>query len=204
MNLRFGKRAVVAAAAGLWLGSIAMPATAAPATSQSQHFSTVQQWGTPAGSATNNTNCTGAMANAFINDFVLLNLSGNGVQHVTVNGAGDSWFTTTFTGTGTVTFYAPSNVSVQFDSQGNIISATITGPADLAASVKITQWFGFEANNQNSIGHGTIDARGATIDGATVPAGLPVTFHNNTSFRWAVGANPSGPPTSFTNDIRCP
>lgn len=204
MNLRLWKPAVSAAAAVLCITVVAIPANAAPAMTQTRHFSTTQSWGTPGGNPTNTTNCTGPMANAFINDFVYLNLTGNGVQHMTVNGAGDSWFTTTFTGTGTVTFYSPSNVNVQFDNQGNIVSATVTGPADLAASAKITEWFGFEANNKNSIGHGTIDARGTTIDGALTPAGLAVAFHNNSSFRWAVGANPSGPPTSFVNDITCP
>ena len=205
MNLRLWKRVVApTAAVFLCIAAIAVPASAAPATSQTQHFSSVQQWGTPAGSPTNNTNCTGAMANAFINDFVALDLSGNGVQHMTVNGAGDSWFTTTFTGTGTVTFYPASSLNLQFDNQGNIVSATIIGPADMAASVTLTEWFGFEANNKNAVGHGTINARGTTIDGAAVPAGLPAAFHNNASFRWAVGADPSGPPTSFTNDITCP
>ena len=34
-------------------------------------------------------------------DFVVLDMSGNGVEHVTINKAQDFWFTTTFSGNGT-------------------------------------------------------------------------------------------------------
>ena len=198
-------RAAIPVVVALLPFAVAAPAHAAPATSQTQHYSTVQSWGTPSGAPTNNTNCSGAVGSAFINDFVYLDLTGNGVQHQTVNGAGDAWFTTTFTGTGTVTFYPSSSLIVVVDNQGNIVGTpTIIGPADMIASVKITEWFGFEANHSNAIGHGTIDARGTTLDGAAIPAGQAIAFHDETSFHWAVGADQSGPPTTFSNKITCP
>ena len=205
MTVRRFLPAVIPAAVVLLLAALTVPAHAAPATSQTQHFSSVQSWGTPTGTPTNNTNCTGAVGSAFANDFVLLDLTGNGVQHQTVNGAGDAWFTTTFTGTGTVTFYPGSSLIVVVDNQGNIVgNPTIIGPPDMITSVKITDWFGFEANHSNAVGHGTIDARGTTLTGALIPAGQAVAFHDQTSLRWAVGADPFGPPTSFTNNITCP
>ena len=141
----------------------------------------------------------------FVNDFAYLDFTGNGVQHFNINGAGDSWFTTTFTGTGTVTFYPPSSLDIVLDDQGNVVgNPTIIGPADLVASVKLTSWFGFEDNNKNAVGNGTINARGTSIDGGLIPAGQPVSFHNNSSFHWAVGSDLNGPPTSFKNDITCP
>lgn len=187
------------------VGGWVAPAIAAPATSQTQHFSTLQSWGTPSGSPTNATNCTGPVGNAFINDFVDLDFTGNGVQHVNVNGAGDSWFTTTFTGTGTATFYPPSSLDIVFDDQGNVVGTpAITGPADMIVAARVTQWFGFEDNRNNAVGHGTVNARGVTQPGALVPAGQSVAFHDVTSARWPVGTDPSGPPSVFTNQITCP
>ncbi len=91
-----------------------------------------------------------------------------------------------------------------FDNQGNIISVDIVGPPDMIISARITEWFGFEDNNQNAVGTGTINLQGTTLDGgATVPAGQSVSYHNLNQVHWAVGADTEGPPTSFTNKVNC-
>jgi hypothetical protein len=179
-------------------------AEAAPATTMTSHFSVVQQWGTPTGAPTNQSNCTGPVGNALVNDYVFIDDTGNGVQHQTVNGAGDAWFTTTFTGTGDITFYPPKSVNVTFDNMGNITNVVITGPSDMTVSAKLQEWFGFEANKQNAVGHGTVNAHGTvTVGSALINSGTPVSFHNNAQARWAVGADQNGPPTFAFNKVGC-
>lgn len=204
---RLGWRFVLAvgAATGLFVVGLAQSAGADPGSSSTGHFNIVQQWGTPIGTPTNNSNCTGPIGDAVTNDYVFIDDTGNGIQHQTSNKAGDFWFTSTFTGTGNITFYPASSLTVQFDNQGNIVGTpTIHGPADMVFSGKLTEWFGFEGNKQNAVGHGTVNAQGASVDGgATVAAGQPVTFHDQVQFRWAEGADQSGPPTFFTNNVSC-
>jgi hypothetical protein len=200
------RRALVLGAAVVGVATLAAPAVAmaAPATTDTSHVKSMQGWGTPNTPPTNNSNCSGAAGAALVNDFTYLDATGNGIQHSTVNGADDSWFTTTFTGRGTVTFYPASSLNVTMDNSGNIVSADVIGPPDMVLSVRLTSWFGFEANRQNAVGHGTLDAQGTSLaGGATVTAGQSVSFHNNSQVSWAVGADPSGPPTSMHNDMHC-
>jgi len=166
------------------------PATGAPATSQTQHFTTVQQFGTPTGQTTNNSSCPGPV----LNDYVYIDATGNGVQHQTVNGAGDSWFTTTFTGTGTVTFYPEASLSI--DTGGNVTG--IIGLPDMTVTGHLTEWFGFEANKQNQVAHGTVN-----FQGTVVGSGSPIRFHQVTQARWAVGTDPNGPPDYSFNNATC-
>jgi hypothetical protein len=194
--------AVVALGLAVPLSSATL-AVASPATSTTSHFSVVQQWGSPT-TPTSQSNCTGPIGNALINDYVFIDDTGNGVQHQTVNGAGDAWFTTTFTGTGDITFYPPTSVNVTFDNQGNITNVVVTGPSDMTVSAKLQEWFGFEANKQNAVGHGTVNARGTVIAGsALINSGTPVSFHNNSQARWAIGADQSGPPTFSFSKVGC-
>jgi hypothetical protein len=171
---------------------------------QTSHFQSLQQWGTPLGPATNATNCSGPIGDVYLNDFALFDLTGNGVQHVTVNKAGDSWFTTTFTGRGTIAFYPASSLVVTYDNSGNITNVDVVGPPDMIINARLTEWFGFEDNNQNAVGHGTVDAQGVTVaGGTTVPAGEAVSLHEQSQARWAVGTDLNGPPVFFTNKVSC-
>ncbi len=65
---------------------------------------------------------------------------GNAVQHLTVNNAGDSWFTETVTGSFVTT-----------DGSGY--------------SGHVTAWFGQEMNAQNGVTHFTANAQGTLGDG---------------------------------------
>jgi hypothetical protein len=65
---------------------------------QTAHFSSVSEELTPL-APTSESGCP-----AFVlNDYGDLEASGNGVEHAIVNKAGDGWFTSTFTGTATIT-----------------------------------------------------------------------------------------------------
>ena len=70
----------------------------------------------------------------------LINATGNGVQHLTVNGTGD-WFTETFAGEGTLTMLPPGTTY-----QGHVQT-----------------WFGSEDNNQNSVVHATLNFEGTNV-----------------------------------------
>jgi hypothetical protein len=128
-------------------------------------------------------------------DFVSMVGTGNGVEHTTVNKAQDGWFTSTFTGTATLTVYPPSSVTV--DDQGN---ATITGPPDanfLPFTGKLTQWFGGSFNKQSSVFHSTFHFSGAATDGQTIR--VEVVSHAS----WTPGMDPNGPPHTSFNKVRC-
>ena len=187
------KRVFYAAiAAGLVSGlTLVATAGASPAQNQTFHFNAlVDQLGTPTGQTTNLSNCPAPV----LNDFVDINATGNGVVHQTINGAGDVWFTTTFTGTATITFYPNGTV----DSNGNVIS--VSGTPDMQVTGHLTQWFGFEGNKQNAVAHGTIDFQGLTV---YPNPGTPITFHNVTHAAWLPGANPNGPPSFAFNVASC-
>jgi hypothetical protein len=79
--------------------------------------------------------------------------TGNGVQHVTVNKAGDAWFTSTFTGEAQI--FAPD------------FSKTPPLGA-LLASGHLTTWFGGEFNNQNYVLHDTGMFQGTTVTGQSL------------------------------------
>jgi len=178
------------------LGLIAVVPSAAWAASQTQtvHFKSISDsWGTPSvpPPPTNTSTCPGPL----LYDYTLANFTGNGVMHGTVNGAGDSWFTSTFTGTGTVAFY-PASV-LTFDSNGNVTGFIGNPQPDLVATGHLTNWFGFEANKQNQVAHGTINFQGT--DGS----GNPITFHNNAQFVWTPGMDPNGQPSFYVNHVTC-
>jgi hypothetical protein len=78
--------------------------------------------------------------------------TGNLVTHLTVNGAGDSWFTTTFEGSGTLS------------TGGHTFSG------------HLMDWFGNEDNNRNGVVHATFNFVG---DGLTVHGAFDTTTNAN-------------------------
>ncbi|WP_415853403.1 hypothetical protein [Sinomonas sp. G460-2] len=68
---------------------------------------------------------------------------GNVVAHLTVNNAGDSWFTTT--------------------EEGSVTLKTLWGGSWSTWAGHIQLWFGSEDNNQNSVQHATVNFNGVSI-----------------------------------------
>jgi hypothetical protein len=183
---RTAKAAIVAAAAATAFAVGAGPASAdnAPSLacgntqpgpcSETAHFSNENGLQTPLSGATNQTNCPSWVTD----DYVLLAMSGNGVEHVTVNKAQDFWFTTTFTGDGTATFYPPSSIAnLVLDDQGNVVSFDIVGPADATVTGHLTNWFGGSGNNKNAVFNGTISLQGT--DSSNNAVSVHSTQHQN-------------------------
>ena len=186
---RLRAAALVIASLGLAALCLAASASADPGQTQTFHYSTiVDQLGTPSGPATNLNDCPAPL----LNDFVDINATGNGITHQTINGAGDFWSTSTFTGNATVVFYPDGTV----DSNGNVTS--VSGTPDLTVTGHLTQWFGISDNNQNLLGHGTVD-----FHGTVVGTGAPIQFHNNAHFAWLPGVDQNGPPSFAFNDAHC-
>jgi len=159
--------------------------------SETAHFSNQAGLQTPVGAASNATNCP----NWILTDFVLLDFTGNGVEHNTANKAQDFWSTSTFTGTGTVTFYPETSLAnLVFDDQGNSVSYDIVGPPDATATGHLTDWFGISANNKSLVFHNTINFTGTNQSNAAIA--LHVTGHAS----WTPGSTPfvDPPHTSFT------
>lgn len=166
----------------------ASAASAAPAISSTTHVTSLTAWGSPLAPATNN-----GCPSWAINDAVWIDLVGNGVSHFNVNGAGDSWFTSTFEGNGTLSFF-PGQIT--YDQFGNIV--TVAGSAEQIATGHLTQWFGAEMNRQNAVQHGT-----ATFVGTT-GTGAKITLHFHIQAVWSVGSDPYGPPDHlYVNVTNC-
>lgn len=68
--------------------------------------------------------------------------TGNWVQHLTVNNAGDSWFTTT--------------------EEGQVTLWTTTSDGPTAWTGHVQEWFGAEDNNKNSVQHATMNFQGTS------------------------------------------
>ena len=103
----------------------------------------------------------------------LINATGNGVQHLTVNGTGD-WFTETFAGEGTLTMIPPGSAY-----QGHVQT-----------------WFGSEDNNQNNVVHATLN-----FDGTNVADPSQI-LHLHAAFDVTVNANGQPTANHFTVDCR--
>lgn len=159
---------------------------------ETDHFTSQDQWEQPLGATSNATNCPSWLTD----DYVLLAMEGNGVEHVTINKAQDFWFTTTFTGEGTATFYPASSLAnIVTDQDGNIVSADVVGPPDTTVTGHLTDWFGGSGNNKNAVFHGTINLNGT--DAAGNPAAAHITQHTS----WTGGQNPfvDPPHVAFSN-----
>jgi len=144
---------------------------------QTAHFSTPSgtdqpEVGTPNPQATS---CP-----AFVQtDAVLIQGTGNGIEHSIVNNAGDGWFTSTFTGTVTLTPYTA-------DSKGNPVKPDTNAPV---LTGHLTQWFGGSFNRSNMVNHDTFLFSGSAPDGTTVQ--FHMVDHMNTT------PNPAAPPNTF-------
>jgi hypothetical protein len=181
--LRFALAALVAAAA-LTLAGIATAAPVSPdqftcgvtvftSCNQTAHFSTVDEQLTPV-ATTKPSNCP-----AFVlNDYGSLLGTGNGVEHSIVNNEGDGRFTSTFTGTATITPYLDPDL-------------TIRDPNALPYTGHLTEWFGGSFKRNNIVSHDTFHFTGADANGN--PLNITVIDQANTN-----AANPFGPPHSFT------
>jgi hypothetical protein len=133
--------------------------------SETAHFTSEQMFVTPLTPPTSPSNCPAFL----LSDIPLLNFTGHGVEHTTVNKAQDAWFTSTFAGTGTITLYPPSSLAnIVMDDQGNIVSADIVGPADAVLTGHLTNWFGGSFNNKNAVLHDTINFSGTDQSGAAM------------------------------------
>jgi hypothetical protein len=97
---------------------------------------------------------------------IAVNATGNGVEHLTVNGTGD-WFTTTFAGNGTV--------------MDNVTGATFQG--------HVTEWFGAEDNNQNSVLHAIFSFHGTNVADSTQSLSMQAHFDVTTNANGQVTAN---------------
>lgn len=155
------------------------------------HFDQVDQWLTPLGAGDS---CPAYVAN----DFALMIGTGNGIEHVNINKAGDFWATTTFTGQVRITFYDPSNVVVTVDNQGDVTSAVVTGPSDNELSGHFAQWFGVSDNNQNGTFGQTFSFVG------TDRQGNAVNVHGTMHETWTPGTDTfSGPPHHAKFTVSC-
>jgi hypothetical protein len=195
--------ALAVAAMGIGMAS-AQADTAPPGTcgvtqpgpcTETDHFTqaTGLQW--PLGTPTNATNCPAWL----LNDWAVFDFTGNGVQHVSVDKAQDFWFTTTFTGNGTVTIYPPSSIAdIVMDDHGNIVSYDVVGPADDVITGQLTQWFGASDNNRNAVNTGTVNVQG------TDTAGKSFSLHGTFHAGWTGTQNPmTDPPHKAFQDITC-
>lgn len=144
---------------------------------QTAHFSDVSEELTPP-APSGATNCPAFV----VNDFANLVATGNGVEHSIVNNAGDGWFTTTFTGTATITPYLDPNL-------------TTPDPNVLPFTGQLTEWFGGSFNRSNIVFHSTFHFTGTDANGNTLTV-LDISHANTTA------ADPFGPPNSF-EIVRC-
>ena len=139
---------------------------------QTAHFSTMSESLTPP-APTRQSNCP-----AFVlNDYGSLVASGRGVEHSIVNKAGDGWFTTTFTGTATISPFLDPGL-------------TTPDPNVLPFTGHLTEWFGGSFNRHNMVNHSTFHFHGTDANGHRLTVTDISHFSTN-------AANPFGPPNSF-------
>jgi len=139
---------------------------------QTAHFSDLTDVLTPP-SPSGATNCP----NFVLTDFATVVGTGNGIEHSIVNNAGDGWFTSTFTGTVTITPFLDAGL-------------TTPDPNVLPFTGQLTEWFGGSFNRNNLVFHSTFHFSGTDANGNTLRV-LDVSHANTT------GAAPFGPPNSF-------
>ncbi|MDP5228424.1 MULTISPECIES: hypothetical protein [Arthrobacter] len=96
--------------------------------------------------------------------------TGNSIQHLTVNNAGDSWFTTTEEGQVTL-------VTTLSDWS----TATFTG--------HVQEWFGAEMNNKNSVTHATFNFQGTSVSDPSMTLSMHAAFTFTTNANGVVTVN---------------
>jgi hypothetical protein len=139
---------------------------------QTAHFSDLNDVLTPP-SPSGATNCPSFV----LADFASVVGTGNGIEHSIVNNAGDGWFTSTFTGTVTITPFLDSGL-------------TKPDPKVLPFTGQLTEWFGGSFNRNNVVFHSTFHFSGTDARGNSLTV-LDVSHANTT------GVTPFGPPNSF-------
>jgi hypothetical protein len=170
--------------------SMACGTTIVTSCSQTVHYSDLDTWFPPPGPGDN---CPAYLED----DFGHVVATGNGVEHVTINKAGDFWSTVTFTGDATITLYAPDNVDVTFDQDGNV-AATPIGPPDAVVTGHLTQWFGASDNKQSGEFGQTTTVQGVDQDGNAI------TIHMTQHANWTPGSEPfDDPPHHAQADFSC-
>jgi hypothetical protein len=105
--------------------------------------------------------------------------TGNGIEHSIINKAGDGWFTSTFTGSVTMTAFT-------VDSNGNPLAPDPNVPV---YSGHLTQWFGGSFNKNNMVNHATVTFSGTAPDATSVH--FHMVDHMNTT------PNPAAAPNAF-------
>jgi hypothetical protein len=137
---------------------------------QTAHFTDLSAFGMPFPGASSS--CP-----AFVKtDFVAIVGTGNGVEHSIINNAGDGWFTSTSSGTVTITAFTDATFKTLDSSV-----PPFTG--------HLTAWFGGSFNMSNSVFHDTINFSGTAADGTTLT--IHDVFHVNST------PNTIGPPHFF-------
>ncbi|MDQ4214879.1 hypothetical protein [Microbacterium capsulatum] len=87
--------------------------------------------------------------------------TGNMVTHLTVNNAGDSWFTTTQEGTVTLT--------------------TMWGGSSGTWMGHVQEWFGSEDNNKSSVQHATFNFQGVNVSDSSKTLAMHAAFTMTTN-----------------------
>ncbi len=155
---------------------------------ETAHFTQVNDTGTPLPP-------TAGCPDFVSTDFVSMVGTGNGVEHITVNKAQDAWFTSTFTGSVTLTAYPPSSVSVSDDGV-----VTIIGPPDASVPTftgHLTEWFGGSFNKQSAVQHDTFNISATASNGQRL--GVHVVDHAS----WTPGTDLNGPPHTAFDKVSC-
>jgi hypothetical protein len=136
------------------------------ACNQTAHFGDIAEVGTPFASAEN---CPSFVTT----DFASITATGNGIEHSIINNALDGWFTSTFTGTATITAYLDPGLTMP-----DTAVPTFTG--------QLTEWFGGSFNHSNFATTSTFHFSGTASDGETLRV-LDISHANST------GSNPFVP-----------
>lgn len=115
---------------------------------QTAHFTDVAFEGTPFAS--------GKDCPSFVTtDYAAITGTGNGIEHSIINKALDGWFTSTFTGTATITAYLDPDLTMP-----DTAVPSFTG--------RLTEWFGGSFNRNNFATSSTFHFSGTAADGETL------------------------------------
>lgn len=186
MSRRPARWAAQAALAAMALGGSLV--AAGPASAQNAHFSEIDTWNAPLGA-------TGAGCPSYLaGDYALIQGTGNGVNHDSVDAGGGHHGSTTFEGTVTITLYNPANVDVTSVDPENVV-ATPTGPADAVWTGHLTQSFGQNSTRQGAVFTVTVSFTGSDS------TGQPITLHVSQHMTWTPGSVPFGDSPRTSHDM---
>jgi hypothetical protein len=192
----FARYAWTVAAVGCLLSFTAIPASAGSTgpppiptcvpgvgpCQETDHFSQLQFLGSPL-------NCPG-----YFSSWSAVQATGEGIQHINVNGAQDFWETSTFTGAAVI---SPILVQVTPNPLPAPPTITVLGPDPNrpVLSGHLQAWFGFQGNRNNFSTSDTANFQG------TSPDGTPYSLHFNNHLN-STGNNPFVPHT-IVMDVSC-